>query len=175
LVARSDFLDGQKMRVHLLSAVVALSVLSALAGCSKAPLGAANTVQPHRHHHHPPHGGTPVVLGDEDYHIELVLDESWGVLQAFVLDSEMENFVRSSAPRIEVTATFAGSAHTLVFQPVPNPETGETVGDTALFEARADWLKTTKQFDGVLRSVEIRGTTFTDVRFNFPKGNDTDR
>jgi len=26
----------------------------------------------------------------------------------------------------------------------------------------------------VLRSVEIRGTTFTDVRFNYPKGNDTD-
>ena len=162
------------MSFHRQPAVVAFSILFTLAGCSKAPMGAADAVQPHRHHHHPPHAGTPVVLGDEEYHIELVLDESAGVLQAFVLDSEMENFVRSSAPRIEITATFAGGPHALVLQAVPNPETGETVGDTSLFEAQADWLKTTKEFDGVLRSVEIRGTTFTDVRFNYPKGNDTD-
>jgi hypothetical protein len=162
------------MSTHRLTALVALSILVALAGCSKAPVGAADAAQPHRHHHHPPHGGTPVVLGDEEYHVELVLDGSAGVLQAFVLDGEMENFVRSTAPRIEITATFAGAPHALVLQAVPNPETGETVGDTSLFEARADWLKATREFDGVLKRVEIRGATFTDVRFNFPKGNDTD-
>jgi len=162
------------MRAHHLPTIVALSVLAASAGCSKAPLGAADVAPPHRHHHHPPHAGTPVVLGDEDYHIELVLDPSAGVLQAFVLDSEMENFVRSAAPRIEMTATVAGAPHTLVLQAVANPETGETVGDTSLFEGRAEWLKATKEFDAVITSVEIRGATFTDVRFNFPKGNDTD-
>ena len=170
----SDFLCGLKMRFPLSRPVLALAILAAAAGCSKAPFGAAEPVQPHRHHHHPPHGGTPVVLGDEEYHIELVLDESTGLLQAYVLDSEMENFIRSSAPRIEITATFGGAPRALVLQPVPNPETGETVGDTSLFEATADWLRTTREFDGVLKSVEIRGTTFTDVRFNFPKGNDTE-
>ena len=47
-------------------------------------------------------------------------------------------------------------------------------GDTALFEAQADWLKTTGNFDATLKSLPIRGTTFTDVKFNFPKGNDKD-
>ena len=130
--------------------------------------------QPHKHEHHPPHGGTPVVLGDEAYHIELVLDASAGTLQAYVLDGEMENFIRSTVPSIEIVATVGGAQRTLVLAAVANPATGETVGDTSLFEAQADWLKTTPEFDGVLKSVTIRGTTFTDVKFNFPRGNDTD-
>jgi hypothetical protein len=57
---------------------------------------------------------------------------------------------------------------------VPNPATGETVGDTSEFEVQADWLKGAPEFDGVLRRIAIRGSTFTDVKFNFPRGNDTD-
>jgi hypothetical protein len=168
-----DSLGGLKIRFLLSPALVALALLAA-AACSKAPFGSAEAVQPHHHHHHPPHGGTAVVLGDEEYHVELVLDESTGALQAYVLDSEMENFVRAAAPRVEIDATLGGTHHTLVLQPVANPETGETVGDTSLFEASADWLKAAKEFDGVLKAIEIRGATFSDVRFNFPKGNDTE-
>jgi hypothetical protein len=114
------------------------------------------------------------VLGEEDYHIELVLDQQAGRLQAYVLDGEMENFVRSAAPSMEITATVGGTPRLLVLAAVPNAETGETVGDTSLFEVQADWLKTAREFDAVLKSVPIRGTTFTDIRFNFPRGNDTD-
>jgi hypothetical protein len=114
------------------------------------------------------------VLGDEVYHVELVRDGDSGVLQAYILDGEMENFIRSSAPSIEIDATFSGRTERLLLAAVANPATGETVGDTSLFQARADWLKATGQFDGVLRSVPVRGTTFSDVRFNFPRGNDTD-
>ena len=162
---------GIRRLPYILSMVL---ILAAAAGCSKAPVGAADSGQPRRHHHHPPHAGTPVVLGDEAYHVELVLDASAGRLQAYILDGEMENFVRSPAPSIEITATAGGAPHTLVLEPVPNPVTGETVGYTSLFEAQADWLKTVKGFDAVLKSVAIRGTTFSDVRFSFPKGNDTD-
>jgi hypothetical protein len=140
-------------------------------GCSKAP---ATSGQPHKHEHHPPHGGTPVVLGEEVYHIELVRDPEAGTLQAYVLDGEMENFIRSGVPSIEIDAMGADAPRTLVLAAVANPATGETVGDTSLFQAQADWLKATPEFDGVLRSITIRGTTFTDVKFNFPKGNDTD-
>jgi hypothetical protein len=143
------------------------------AGCSRTPPSAASG-QPHKHEHRPPHGGTPVVLGDEAYHIELVLDSSAGTLQAFVLDGEMENFIRSAAPSVEIVADVGGEPRTLVLAAVANPATGETVGDSALFEAQADWLRSAREFDAVLKSVTIRGTTFTNVRFNFPKGNDTD-
>lgn len=171
---RCASLGDLEMRTRRLAPLVAMAVLVAVAGCSKAPVGSADSGKPHRHHHHPPHDGTPVVLGDESYHIELVLNQSAGSLQAYVLDGEMENFVRSSAPRIEITATVEGAPYTLVLEPVPNPETGETVGDTSLFEAQADWLRTAREFDGVLKSIAIRGTTFADVKFNFPRGNDTD-
>lgn len=112
-----------------------------------------------------------MVLGDEDYHVELVLDAPTGRLQAFVLDGEMENFVRSTVPSI-VIETAGGARREVSLAAVPNAETGETVGDTALFEGRADWLRDANPFDGVLRSITIRGTTYTGVKFNFPKGND---
>lgn len=141
------------------------------AGCSKAPV-APDSSLPHKHHHHPPHAGTPVVLGDEEYHVELVLDQSSGRLQAYVLDSEMESFVRSADHALEITATVGGASKSVSLEAVPNPETGETVGDTALFEGHADWLRSAGDFDAVLKSVTIRGTSFTDIKFNFPKGND---
>lgn len=129
---------------------------------------------PHHHHHHAPHGGAAVELGDEQYHVELVLDPTTGTLQAYVLDAELENFVRASAPTLDIEATVAGGPKAVSLAAVPNTETGETVGDTSLFEVRADSLRGATGFDGVIRSVTIRGSTYTTVPFNFPKGNDTD-
>jgi hypothetical protein len=74
----------------------------------------------------------------------------------------------------EIDATVDGEKHSLQFSAVADPATGEKVGDTALFETQADWLKTTATFDGVLKSLSIHGTTFTAVPFNFPRGNDRD-
>ena len=144
-----------------------------LGGCSKEPLH-VDTAPGRHHHHHAPHGGTPIELGEEEYHVELVLDEPSGNLQAYILDAELENFVRSSAASIEIRATVKGAEQRLVLVAVANPETGETVGDTSLFEAPAGWVRSTGSFDGVLSGVTIRGTNFGDVKFNFPKGNDTD-
>jgi hypothetical protein len=146
------------MKFCLNIVVVAVLVLS---GCAKKEAVGL-------HKDHPPHGGTPVALG-ENYHIEFVLDTESGTLSAYILDDEMEGFVRSNMPSFEVTAKMGGAEQTLVFKPVANPATGETVGDTALFTAQAGWLKTTKTFDAVIKSVTLDGTTFTNVAFNFPK------
>ena len=40
--------------------------------------------------------------------------------------------------------------------------------------AQAGWLKTTKTFDAVIKSVTLDGTTFTNVAFNFRKGSGAD-
>lgn len=143
-----------------------------MAGCGRQP--ATVNAAPAKHEHHAPHGGTPVMLGDEAYHLELVRDATTGILQAFILDGEMENFVRSPTPSFEIEASVGAEKPSLVFAAVADPATGETVGDTALFETRADWLKTVAAFDGVVKSLTINGTTFTAVRFNFPHGNDPD-
>src|SRR5262249_6840849 len=146
--------------------LLALGLAALGFGCSKETTNAtptANSSLPHKHEHKAPHGGTAVVLGNELYHVEFVLDSNAGKLEAFLLDGEMESFVRSADPQLEVKAEVAGKTETLMLKPIANIATGETEGNTALFEGEAPWLKETKQFDAVLRSVTLRGTTFTEV------------
>ena len=123
------------------------------------------------HHHEPPHGRTGVVLGDEDSHLEFVLDAAAGRMQAYVLSAHMESFVRISADWFAVTAKLPDREETLTFKPVANNATGETVGDTSMFEVQANWFKTNKTFDAVLKEITIKGKTYRNVAFNFPKGN----
>jgi hypothetical protein len=141
-------------------------------GCSKNQAAAPPDGAAPHHQHHPPHGGAPVELGQEANHVEFVLDAPNGKLQAFVLDGELENFVRIAAPSLEVTARVAGQDEKLVMQAIGNRATGEKAGDTSLFEAQADWLKTTPRFDAVLKEITVNGTTYTNIAFNFPKGSD---
>ncbi len=152
--------------------LLALLLATGLAACSRPAAPAPAPAAPHAHH--APHGGTAVVLGAEQYHLELVRDAAAGRLSAYVLDGELENFIRLAAPALEITATVGGQPHPLRLVPVANPATGETVGSTALFEAQADWLQTTPDFDGCLARIEVRGQVFTAVPFNFPRGNDRD-
>src|SRR5579885_1126240 len=143
------------MKIVALSCIAAVAGL--LAGCSKTETATpAKQATPH-HEHHPPHGGAPVELGEEENHVEFVRDGAAGKLQAFVLDGELENFVRIDAPSLEVDATVGGKTEKLILQPIANNATGEKIGDTSLFEAQADWLKTTPNFDAVLREITVHG------------------
>ena len=154
--------------------VVVAVALGLTAGCERQSSHAPPQASEHRHEHKPPHHGTPVVLGKEEYHVELVLEASAGQLKAYIMDGELENFVRVPADSFVVAAMLGGKEEVLMFKAVPNNATGERVGDTSLFEAQADWLKTNAEFDAVLRQLTVRGTTYENVTFNFPKGNDTD-
>ena len=160
-----------KNRLTLLAGALLFAL--AVGACAKSPPVA--TVAPAaKHEHKAPHGGTPVVLGNETYHLELVRDATAGKLTAYVLDGEMENFVRVKAVSFEVVANGSAENRVLTFRAVANAATGESAGDTSQFEAQADWLKPTATFDATLTSLEIKGTTFSAVPFNFPKGNDRD-
>lgn len=125
-----------------------------------------------KHEHVPPHGGTAVELGEEEFHLELVLDRASGRLTAYILDSHLENFVRIQASTFEIEAKIAASARPLIFQAVADQSTGEKVGDTSMFEVTADWLKSVESFDGKLNGLEIKGKRYSGVVFNFPKGNE---
>jgi hypothetical protein len=160
------------MKPKLAMAVIAI-VCGCLTGCGDTQPTTPSTTA-HKHEHKPPHGGTPVVLGDEEYHVELVLDAPAGKLQAFVFDGELENFERIAMESFEISAKLAGKEEVLVLKAVPNTATGEKVGDTSMFEAQADWLKTETNFDAVLREIAVKSKTYQNVEFNFPKGNDKD-
>jgi hypothetical protein len=130
---------------------------------------AHDQVKPHENQ--PPHGGTPVVLGDEQFHVELVRDPASGTLRAYILDGEMEDFVRISAKAFDIQVDRGGRKETLTFKPVADLATGETVGDTSLFEARAEWLKQADHFKGLIKDLPIQDQAFKAVAFDFPEGN----
>jgi hypothetical protein len=162
------------LKIRVIWPILTLAfAIGLLAGCSEHAPSVPPSDAAHLHKDVPPHGGTPVVLG-EDYKMELVLDTPAGRLDAYVFDSEFENFVRIKTEAFEMTAKLPGGEEVLAFKAVPNAATGETVGDTSMFEAQADWLKTQKSFDAVLKQVTVRGNTYSNIVFNFPKGNDTE-
>jgi hypothetical protein len=138
----------------------------AFVGCGKKDPHAGHSHST-GHVHKAPHGGTLVELGDHAYNLELVRDAAAGKLTAYVLDGHAENFVRIKSPLIEVVAMPGGMRTPITLQAVANTATGETVGDTSQFEAQADWLKTAGEFAGIV-TVEIRGTTFSQVAFVLP-------
>lgn len=123
------------------------------------------------HQHTPPHGGAVVILGNEEYHLELVLDPANAKIQAYVLDSHMDKFIRLTNESFTVTAKLVGKPETLVFRAVPNAATGEKVGDTSQFEAEAGWLKLASAFAGEVDSLTIRKKKYEKVAFSLPKGN----
>ena len=153
-------------------AILLLAPILAGAGCGRAPVQGAAEAKPSLRREVPPHGGTPVPLG-EDYNLELVRDAESGTLFAYVLDDEMDEFVRSSSPSIAIAAEVDGKERELVLAAVANPATGETVGDTSLFEGGAAWLKTTGAFSGTVRRITIRGADFSGAKFDFPGGAET--
>ena len=124
------------------------------------------------HHHEPPHGGAPVVLGDEAFHLEFVRDEEAGKLQAYVMDGHMEEFVRIKAASFKITVDGEVDPAELELKAVANEATGEVVGDTALFEVQADWIKTTTNFSATIPVLELRGKKYENVKFKFPEGNE---
>jgi len=146
-----------------------------MAGCGRRKDEEADAPRVHKHEHVPPHGGTAVVLGDEFCHVEFVRDRAAGRLQAYVLDGELENFIRVVQPSVGLEVRMGGESRMLALSAVANTATGETVGDTALFEVQAEWLKTTPEFNAVLKALAVRGTRFENIAFNFPRGNDANR
>lgn len=123
----------------------------------------------HGHQHVAPHGGAAVVLGEELYHLEFVLDEVTRELHCYVLDGHMENFVRIKATVIPI-AFEDGSV--LQLDAVASRATGEAVGDSAHFKASVEWAATRKNFAAVLKELTVKGNRFDNVPFRYPEGNE---
>lgn len=124
----------------------------------------------HKHQHVPPHGGAVVVLGEELYHLEFVLDETSAALHCYVLDGHMENFIRIQDPKLILEVE---PNKTVVLTPVVIRATGESVGNTSHFSARLDWARESKRFVAMLQEITIQGNRFENVAFRYPEGNES--
>lgn len=170
---RSNSPSGLRRRLVRVLLMVSVGLPACgISGCGRdseerAPAAA------HAHHEHvAPHGGTAVELGHEEFHLELVLEAASGRLTGYVLDGELEQFIRIAAPSLRLIVRSGTREQALELRAVANPATGEKLGDTSQFEAVADWLKSTPRFDARLVEITVRGKTYRDISFNFPKGNE---
>lgn len=125
----------------------------------------------HSHDDHaPPHGGTPVIVADDKFHLELVLDATAAKMQAYVLDGHLEAHVQVPETSFALVAKAGGKEVPLSFQRAPEPASGKVPEKSSLFEAHAEWLKAAREFDGSIPTITLNGTTFTNISFSFPKG-----
>lgn len=123
----------------------------------------------HTYGHAPPHGGTPVLVAEDTFHLELVLDAGAGKMQAYILDGHLGKHVQVPETSFVLSARIGGKREELLFQRAPEP--GATQSDkSSLFEAQADWLKTAKEFEGHIATITLNGAMFTNISFPFPKG-----
>lgn len=141
-------------------------------GCSKGGNAGASPGAIHEFEPRPMHGGTLVKLGQDEYCIELVLDAQAGRLQVYILDGEAEDFVRIPQASFEMIVELPGGEKSLTLKAVPNNATGETVGNTALFEVQSDWLKTAPGCDAMIKELTVGGQPYQNIALKFPKGND---
>ncbi|MBE2216452.1 MAG: hypothetical protein IAE82_21455 [Opitutaceae bacterium] len=163
-------MDSTRVTHRIFDPLVVFLVLAiALSACARKEEshGGEKAAASGHHEHVAPHGGTLVAVGDHQFNLELVHDAEDGRLTAYVLDAHAENFVRLPIQGFALIALVNGRRESLPLAAVGNPVTGETIGDTAEFAGFAEWLKGRVAFDAYIPAIDIRGTTFTDVRFAF--------
>ncbi|MEY4201947.1 MAG: hypothetical protein RLZZ265_3687, partial [Verrucomicrobiota bacterium] len=122
----------------------ALAALALLNGCSDSQ-SPRDQASGHSHDDHtPPHGGTPVLVADDQFHLELVLDASAGRMQAFVLDGHLENYVALTETNFLLLAKTSGREERLSFHRAADPASGKVPDKSSLFESQGEWLKATR-------------------------------
>ena len=133
------------------------------------------------HHHHPEHGphhGALVAVGDEDAHLEIVLDPQTGKLTAYVLDAEAAKPVSIKQAELQLGITLelqegegkddlGGEVFSLALAAV-DPQDGMS----AEFAGQSDQLKKVEHFDAALTSITVGEKTFKNVTFSYPEGNE---
>jgi len=149
-----------------------LASLTLLAGCGDSKSGHGHShADGHGHDDHaPPHGGTPVVIAADKFHLELVRDATTGKMQAYVLDGHLEGYVQVAETNFLLLAKAGGKDEQLSFQRASEPASGSVPAKSALFEAQADWVKAAKEFEGRIPTITLNGRSFTNISFSFPKG-----
>ncbi|MFM8359597.1 MAG: hypothetical protein ACKOET_13700 [Verrucomicrobiota bacterium] len=150
----------------------ALTASALLNGCRDSNSHShSHSATGHRHDDHaPPHGGTPILVADDQYHLELVVDPTAAKAQVYVLDGHLEEYLAVAETNFLLVARIDGKAEQLAFQRAPDPTSGRLPEKSSLFEAGGEWLKAAKSFEGTIPTLTLNGKTFTNLSFPFPKG-----
>jgi hypothetical protein len=158
------------LKNRFVTALTACSVLI-VAGCDRStrPTSQSASAEDHAHPSSPPHGGTPVQIGDHGFHLELVHDSIDRTMFAYVLDDHMDKYVDVPPTSFELIARTAGQEHRLIFNPVTNAPAASN-SRTSVFSAPAPGFTSVTNFEGVIPKIVLDGKSFENVTFSYPKG-----
>lgn len=177
--------------LRLATALIIVSLPVLTMGCAtspnpsptpKAPLTGAPQPSPsagkvehadHDHHHAAPHGGALAELGEEEAHIEVLLDKGQGRIDLYFLDGEAEQAIRTEKEQ-ELVLTLTSPAATIRFRPVADDLSGETLAVTSHYAGQDKALAGLAAFQGQLKEITLRGKTYRDVKLSFPVGSEED-
>ena len=139
----------------------------ALVACSKEPEQDHATEDHSSHHqaHDPVYGGTLIELGEHEAQAELVFDAGTGLVTLYLWDGHVSKPARCKQLSIAIDVDSGDEPVALELEPVANPLTGETFGDTSKFETRSDKLKGRANLAGWLGGIHVLGSKFERVRF----------
>lgn len=125
------------------------------------------------HHHTAPNGGTLVEIGDHSGNLEFKFNRKKGLLKVWLLDGCAENYVRSDQKEfaIQLISRHLDGEHeqsmlTLKLKAKANLLTGETLGDTSLFQIKDKRLKNAKRIKGMVPELIYKDATFKQLYFD---------
>lgn len=117
-------------------ATLAIAFLVAgVVGCHRenAPLGASNAEeQEHDHSHEGVHGGQVIELGDENYHAELIHDDSTHQIGVYLLDQTAQAAAPVAVTSVTINTVVADKPLQFALPAVPQP--GDPAGKASYFE-----------------------------------------
>jgi hypothetical protein len=119
------------------------------------------------HQHDPPHDGALIPCGDHQYNLEVVHDAETGDLEIYVLDGHASNPVRIKQESIEVTINADGKEAVFSLAAIADSQQEKTVGDTDYFRLK-EALPGAKEFEGTIKGVTIKGTSYNNKSFSYP-------
>ncbi len=153
---------------HKISSILSFSIIL-LFGCGGNESTHSSESDSHEHHVHvAPHGGQLVEVGEHGsgFNLELVHHFD-GFLQIYILDAHAENFVRIGGDFIELT--MPGENNTvdrIICEAIPDPVTGETVGNTSLFTS-TERITDILPLQAMIPRLSILDYTFENIEINF--------
>lgn len=112
-----------------------------------------------------------VVLGEEEFHLEVLSDPAAGRLVVHVLDGHLEGYIRLPEPALEVVVRLADGERRLALDAVRRGTNAAAPETTAVFAGEADWLQGLTRFQAEFPLLQIRGREYRHVRFDHPGGN----
>jgi hypothetical protein len=139
------------------SCLVAVLAVIVFIGCDKKTDPSKPKPAAHNHPTTGPHGGQLVEWGEEEYHLELLMDRKGGEATVYVLDGSAVKAAPIKAKDLTMTLK---AEPPVTLKLAAKPETGDPAGSSSRFTGKSDALSKDQPLTGTING-EVEGKPYT--------------